>query len=263
MKGSPFIYAGYAGCALAIVTALVAAVSAFGSGWDWWSFRTGFLILRYACYLAFIAVGLSVAGAVSSLLVNPAHTGHRGITTKWVSGIVSICGILIGLILVAVPWSYYRLAQLVPPIHDVTTDTEHPPQFVAVIPLRKNAPNSYLYGGAPVAALQQTAYPDIAPAVLPLKPDKAFDQALEAAREMGWTIVDASVQDGRIEATDTTRWFRFKDDIVIRIRPVQDSSGTAAKASVIDVRSVSRVGKSDLGTNARRIRNYLEALTAG
>ena len=111
--------------------------------------------------------------------------------------------------------------------------------------------------------MQQTAYPDIAPAVLPLKPDKAFDQALEAAREMGWTIVDASVQDGRIEATDTTRWFRFKDDIVIRIRPALDGSGTALQASVIDVRSVSRVGKSDLGTNARRIRNYLEALTAG
>jgi uncharacterized protein (DUF1499 family) len=263
MKRSPFIYAGYAGCALAIVTVLVGAVSAFGNGWDWWSFRTGFLILRYACYLAFVAVGLSVAGAISSLLVKPTQAGHPGITTKWVSGVVSICGILIGLTLITVPWSYYRLAQLVPPVHDITTDTVHPPQFVAIIPLRKNAPNSYLYGGAPVAALQQTAYPDIAPTVLPLKPDKAFNRALEAVRKMGWTIVDASAQHGRIEATDTTRWFRFKDDIVIRVRPAQDGNGTATQASVIDVRSVSRVGKSDLGTNARRIRNYLKALTAG
>ena len=79
---------------------------------------------------------------------------------------------------------------------------------------------------------------------------------------MGWTIVDANAQDGRIEATDTTRWFRFKDDIIIRVRPSQDGSTTATPASIIDVRSVSRVGKSDLGTNARRIRNYLKALTA-
>ena len=77
---------------------------------------------------------------------------------------------------------------------------------------------------------------------------------------MGWTIVDASAQDGRIEATDTTRWFRFKDDIVIRVRQVQEGNGKMTPASVIDVRSVSRVGKSDLGTNARRIRNYLHVL---
>jgi uncharacterized protein (DUF1499 family) len=77
---------------------------------------------------------------------------------------------------------------------------------------------------------------------------------------MGWTIVDANAQDGRIEATDTTRWFRFKDDIVIRVTLAHDGSSAATPTSVIDVRSVSRVGKSDLGTNARRIRNYLQVL---
>jgi uncharacterized protein (DUF1499 family) len=256
MKRPPFIYAGYAGCMLAIVAALAAAISAIGSGWDWWSFRTGFSILRYTCYLAFLAVGLSAAGAVSSFFLKSGKARHL------LAGIVSICGILIGLTLVAVPWSYYRLAQFVPPIHDITTDTEHPPQFVSIIPLRKNAPNSYLYGGPPVAALQRAAYPDIAPALLPLAPDQAFDRALDTARKMGWTIVDASAPDGRIEATDTTRWFRFKDDIVIRVRPASDGSTSATSGSVIDVRSVSRVGKSDVGTNARRIRNYLGTLTA-
>ena len=239
---------------LAIAAATAAALSAFGSGWDWWSFRTGFSILRYACYLAFLAVGLSAAGAASSLFLKSGRARHL------LAGIVSICGILIGLTLVTVPWSYYRLAQLVPPIHDITTDTERPPQFISIIPLRKNAPNSYTYGGPALAALQHAAYPDIAPAKLPLKPEQAFAQALEAARKMGWTIVDASAQDGRIEATDTTRWFRFKDDIVIRVRQVQEGNGKMTPASVIDVRSVSRVGKSDLGTNARRIRNYLHVL---
>jgi uncharacterized protein (DUF1499 family) len=260
MKRSPLIYLGYAGCALAIIAALVAAISAFGSGWDWWSFRTGFSILRSACYLAFLAVGLSVAGLALNLFPRPGQGAQVGITTNRLASIVSICGILIGLTLVAVPWSSYRLAQLVPPIHDITTDTEHPPQFVSIIPLRKGAPNSYLYDGPHVAALQRTAYPDIAPALLPLKPDQAFDRALDTARKMGWTIVDANAQDGRIEATDTTRWFRFKDDIIIRVTPAHDGSSAATPTSVIDVRSVSRVGKSDLGTNARRIRNYLQVL---
>jgi uncharacterized protein (DUF1499 family) len=86
-------------------------------------------------------------------------------------------------------------------------------------------------------------------------PDVAFDKALAAAREMGWDIVDAKPAEGRIEATDTTFWFGFKDDVVIRISPTSEGSR-------IDVRSVSRVGRSDIGTNAKRIRAYLEKLKA-
>ena len=72
---------------------------------------------------------------------------------------------------------------------------------------------------------------------------------------MGWQIVDANREEGRIEATATTRWFGFKDDIVIRIVP------TAAQGSRLDIRSVSRVGKSDAGTNACRIRAFRKKLT--
>ena len=79
-----------------------------------------------------------------------------------------------------------------------------------------------------------------------LPPDRAFEPALSAAREMGWEIVDAASKDGRIEATDTTFWFGFKDDVVIRITPTPEGSR-------IDVRSLSRVGRSDVGTNAKRI----------
>ncbi|MBI3803639.1 MAG: DUF1499 domain-containing protein [Nitrospirae bacterium] len=84
-------------------------------------------------------------------------------------------------------------------------------------------------------------------------PDQAFDKALAAARSSGWKLVDARKEEGRIEATDTTFWFGFKDDIVVRITP-------ADPGSRIDVRSVSRVGKSDVGTNARRIQKYLRKL---
>ena len=143
MKRSPLIYAGYVGCTLAIVAGLVAAVSAFGSGWDWWSFRTGFSILRYACYLAFLAVGLSVVGAILSLLLRPAQAAQVGIATNRLAGIVIDLRDRYRPLSGRRPWSHYRLAQLVPPIHDITTDTEHPPQFVSIIPLRKNAPNPY------------------------------------------------------------------------------------------------------------------------
>ncbi len=69
---------------------------------------------------------------------------------------------------------------------------------------------------------------------------------------MGWKIVDENQAEGRIEATATTRWFGFKDDVVIRIAP---SGGNGSR---VDVRSVSRVGRSDVGTNARRIRAFLK-----
>ncbi len=153
------------------------------------------------------------------------------------------------------PLNWLRTASRVPPIHDITTDTQNPPQFVALLPLRKNARNSAQYAGPEVAALQAKAYPHIVPMVLNMPPDRAFQYALSAAREMGWLIVGENPGAGRIEATATTRWFGFKDDVVIRITP-------AEQGSRVDVRSVSRVGVSDLGTNASRIEVYLKRLNA-
>ena len=109
------------------------------------------------------------------------------------------------------------------------------------------------YGGPAIAAQQKKAYPDLKPAVLGVPPAQAFDRAVDAAKKQGWEIVAAVPAAGRIEATDTTRWFGFKDDVVIRVRP--EGAG-----SRVDVRSVSRVGRGDVGTNARRIRGFLDAL---
>jgi len=91
------------------------------------------------------------------------------------------------------------------------------------------------------------------PLILDLPSVKAFDRAAAAAAKMGWEIVNVNLAHGIIEATDTTFWFGFNDDVVIRISP-------DARGSRIDVRSVSRVGVSDIGTNAKRIRNYLRVL---
>jgi uncharacterized protein (DUF1499 family) len=145
-------------------------------------------------------------------------------------------------------------ANMVPRIHDITTDTENPPQFVALRAIREKSPNGPEYGGEKIAQQQKAGYPDIQPLMLSEAPAPAFERALAAARNMGWEIVAAVACEGRIEATATTRWLRFKDDVVIRITP-------AAAGSRIDVRSKSRLGRSDLGANAKRIRAYFSAFS--
>ncbi|HUP94349.1 MAG TPA: DUF1499 domain-containing protein [Burkholderiales bacterium] len=140
-------------------------------------------------------------------------------------------------------------------IHDITTDTDNPPQFVALRAAREKSPNGPEYGGEKIAQQQKAGYPDIQPLVLNESPARTFERALAAARSMGWDIAAASPEEGRIEATATTRWFRFKDDVVIRVTP-------AATGTRIDMRSKSRIGRSDLGTNAKRIRAYFAALNA-
>ena len=213
-----------------------------GSRLGWWHFRTGFSMLRWAADGGLLAAAVSIAGLILS---------RRPFSRLRL--IFSFSGLVIGLLVVGILWSWWRTAQTVPPIHDITTDTENPPAFVSILPLRKDAPNPADYGGQEVAAQQKAAYPDLAPAVIPLPSSQAFEQALRTARDMGWTIVNSNPGEGRIEATDTTFWFGFKDDIVIRIT-------AAGQESRVDVRSVSRVGRSDVGTNAKRIRRFLEKL---
>jgi uncharacterized protein (DUF1499 family) len=146
-----------------------------------------------------------------------------------------------------------KTAASVPAIHDITTDTSNPPVFVAVIPLRKEALNPYEYGGPEIAGLQKKAYPDIKPLEMSVPVEKAFDKSLAVAKKMGWEIVATEKSDGRIEATATTLWMGFKDDVVIRV--TDNGSG-----SRVDIRSESRVGKSDVGTNAKRIRSFLKEM---
>jgi uncharacterized protein (DUF1499 family) len=159
--------------------------------------------------------------------------------------------------LLAVPALQLLSAFGAPPIHDITTDTVDPPPFVAALPLRAaaNAMNPPEYGGTEVAAQQHQAFPDIQPLVMNMQPQQAFERVLDEIRERGWDISAAEPAAGRIEAVDTTLFFGFKDDVVIRLRPVE--GGTR-----VDVRSTSRVGLGDAGTNAKRIRRLLAALRA-
>jgi uncharacterized protein (DUF1499 family) len=138
-------------------------------------------------------------------------------------------------------------------IHDVSTDTDNPPAFNAVAALRGPEDNPAEYSGGDTAAQQQTAYPDLETIVLLDPYTFVFNTALDVAKEMGWEIVASDVASGIIEATDTTPFVGFKDDVVIRVR-------AKSAETLVDVRSKSRLGRGDMGVNANRIRAYTKKL---
>jgi uncharacterized protein (DUF1499 family) len=227
--------------AVAAFTMLIA--SGPGTRLGMWPWQTGLSLMQWAAYTG-MAAG---AGALvlTFLLAVP-----RWRSRPWIALLA------LGLALVAAlpPILLLERAKSVPVIHDITTDTFDPPLFVALLEERKKAPNGAAYGGPTIAAQQQRGYPDIKSLVLKASPQDVMQRAIDAARKLDWEIVSSDAPTGRIEATATTSWFGFKDDVVVRVRP--ESGG-----SRVDVRSVSRVGDSDLGANAKRIREFLSRLS--
>ncbi len=232
------------GLGLAGLAGVAAILAGLGYRWGWWSLGAGFATLRWAVYGALAAAALSLVGAALSL------RRRRRRNLLW-----AVPGVVLGLVVAAGPLAQLRMARDLPAIHDITTDTDDPPEFDAILNLRAEAPNAADYGGPAVAAAQLRAYPDIGPADFAAPPDRVFAQAIEVAHALAWEVVAADPAAGRIEATDTTVWFGFKDDVVVRV--VARDGGTR-----VDLRSVSRVGLGDLGTNAGRVRDFLGRLTA-
>src|SRR5688572_24534324 len=150
-------------------------------------------LLQWGAYLAMAAGVVSLIGLLITLARPKQARG--GILLAAVSFMAAAA-------LVAIP-GRFRFGPPAPPIHDITTDIQDPPEYVAVLPLRANAPNTTVYGGEKIAAQQRTAYPDLQPKLLGVPPAQAFDRALAAVHEMGWDVVDADAAAGRIEATDT------------------------------------------------------------
>lgn len=204
------------------------------------SLAVAFTGLKWGAMLAIVGMVLSLLGAI---LVRPG-SGRHGFG-------FALVGLLLGAGAFAGPFSMQVKAGQVPMIHDISTDTDTPPAFVAALPLRQGAANPPDYAGPEVAAQQKAAYPDLAPLALPLAPADAVARATEAARSLGWEVIASEPAAGRVEAVATTAWWGFKDDVVVRV------ADNGQGGSLIDVRSKSRVGKSDLGANAARIRAFL------
>ncbi len=230
------------GLCITVLALLAFALAAAGNRMDFWHFRTSLLFVFIAMIGGFAGAAVSIIGIIVQLIVK----GNRG----FLPGII---GIVLGLAVAWGPWSLMQYSRSIPRIHDITTDTIDPPSFVDILPLRKNAANKPEYEGGKTAALQEKAYPDIKPLLLTVTADEAFDRSAAVARSMGWKIVTADKKNGRIEATATTFWMGFKDDIVIRVAKSGDGSR-------VDIRSESRVGIGDFGTNAVRIKAFLKAM---
>lgn len=234
----------------------VALASALGVWFGLWDFRSGFALLRPANSYASWIAGLGLIITIGLFVFCRMRGMNNGIRLSALAAV----GTLAAALAYYIPASYGPPEGVsYPPIHDVSTDTVNPPEFVAVLPLRADSPNSVVYGEArnttheTLAEMQTEAFPDLVTVMLDEPPDVVFQRALAAVNELGWELVAQVPEEGRIEATDTTFWFRFKDDVVIRIRPT-------AAGSVIDARSLSRVGLGDVGTNAKRLRTFFATL---
>lgn len=213
----------------------------FRSGWL--DLGQAFTLLRWGAYVGIASVPLVIGYAIWQ------KPQGRFTSALAISAVV-------GLFSFYLPFSQWQTAQSVPPIHDISTDLENPPEFVAVLPLRKNAPNPPEYAGEDTARQQREAYPELQPLILEQPVAEVFDAAQAVIEGQAWELAGAELLDdgsARVEATDTTLWFGFKDDVVVRIQPHENGSR-------LDVRSKSRLGGSDVGANARRINLFIEKL---
>jgi hypothetical protein len=243
----------FAGFVLSLVIGVAAG---FGTRLGFWDFRFGLsVLLRWSIYFGLAGFALGLVWAVWAAIANRGEAARLG-----------AIGLIGSIAVLATPLYGIYVAKTSPAIHDVSTDTEHPPVFVSLMSQRPGAVNPPDYDGPRMAegpdgkkatteALQRKYYPDIHSRAELTSPEKLFSRAQKAADDMGWNIVSVVPDEGRIEATDTSFWFGFTDDIVIRVKP----AGVGAR---LDIRSKSRVGTSDIGKNAARIRAYLKKVAA-
>jgi len=233
-----------------LVTSMVAVVLLFASPLGY-KYGVAELMPSFASLLLALtlAVIVFVGGLIMTVVAN-----RKGLIRDRQFLLVAVAISLIPMIAIAPPIAKYRS---VPPIHDISTDGLNPPTFDVVIGLRAEAPNDLEYGSeqdsaAALAKLQQAAYPQIVTLESDLSVPEAVAQAALVLAQQDLEVVNVDVDNGRVEAVATTFWFGFKDDLVVRIQPTHTGSK-------IDVRSVSRVGQSDLGANAARIAKFLQA----
>ena len=261
----------FALCA-SIFTVLWFAVAALGTKWGWWPWQVGLgqMTIGTGPKIAMGALGVSVIAQVIAVIKAPRKQAF----------ILALAATLIA------AFAMFRLAGLgaqagaLPPLHDIQTDWENPIQFSETIMAARtaqgetnpvlDAPTVPDYAeerwpgtaGRLVSEVQEeaeskaagkaTVYPTLESLYFDGTPTEIATMAERIMSKKGWDIVSAAPEtvgenaDILIEATATSGWFGFKDDIAIRVRP--DNSVTR-----VDIRSTSRVGLSDLGANSTRI----------
>ncbi|MEM8771052.1 MAG: DUF1499 domain-containing protein [Pseudomonadota bacterium] len=231
----------------AILTALVIASAGPGTRLGLWEYGDGLGLIRKAAMPAMIAGGLSVLAVIASAVT------ARGLLP------ISIIAATASLGAASVPMQMKALFEGNPFIHDITTDFDNPPPILAAAGDERNNPPEYLGDEkAPrsemtVTQAQADAFPDIVSIETSMSVDDAAVKAEDAIRAMGMTIIANNAhEDGRlIEAYHQSPWFGFIDDFVVRVSP-------SPSGAILDIRSKSRVGGSDLGANAKRVRTFMK-----
>ncbi|MBT0955818.1 DUF1499 domain-containing protein [Alphaproteobacteria bacterium KMM 3653] len=225
---------------VAVLGAGAAALILFGGRLGLWQPITGFGL--YRSYFNPLAMIVAAVGVVA-LIVHILRKERGGMLA---GGLATIVGLAL---LAPLVNSTLNPTPRAAPIHDISTDTTNPPVFEVIDETREGGRNTLEYGGPELAEAQAAAYPDIAPLITDLAPDAAFERALTVARHMGWEIIAEDAERLRFEAVARTSVFYFADDVVVVVT-AQD------EGSRVDMRGVSRVGRSDQGVNAARIRAF-------
>jgi hypothetical protein len=241
-----------------VLSLLAGAVAGLGTRLGIWNYQVGIFAVFPWC------VGFALLGFFTGLVWTCwALIANRGTAARF-----GIAGALGSLAIAVVPLADVYAALTCPRIHDISTDTDHAPVFVALKPDRQGALTPPEYDGpklargpdgktATTAALQRKYYPDIFSRAEITTRDKLFDRAVKTAYRMGWQVVAVVPKEGRIEAVDTGMLFGLTEDIVIRVK----AAGMGAR---LDIRSKSRQPiweESDIGSNAAHIRGYLKTLS--
>lgn len=229
---------------ISLLIAFLFLISGYGYQWGIWSLGVGFSILRYSAYAA---MAFCLISLVTIWIYRKSDVSD--ITYLVIAAVITL--IVSGS---ALYWQ--QKAQSVPPIHDITTDMTNPPEFVALIRLREDAPNPPEYSGDETARLQRSAYPELEPLILDEELQEVMDRAVMIVVDRKWELVAINRNEGRIEATEKLPWFGFRDDVVIRF--TEEDGKTR-----VDMRSKSRIGRSDVGVNAKRIERFLNDLERG
>jgi uncharacterized protein (DUF1499 family) len=230
--------------ALSIATVFVFLFSGYGYQWEIWSLGTAFTLLTNS---AFASIGLIVLNLIALFLVY--KSGYRK----------GYSLVLTGLVLVTIVFGIARYwqvqAQSYPPIHDITTNLENPPEFNVLVDVRQaaDAPNPPEYAGEETARLQREAYPDLESLYYTASFSDVFNSVAALVESRNWELVNADRENGIVEATEKLPWFGFSDDVVVRMETIDNEIR-------VDMRSKSRIGRGDLGVNANRIRDFLSDL---
>lgn len=252
--GKAFDYWGYLVLVAGVGALIWGLLAAVGTGWGFWEYTSGLKGVAGAFLLCLATI---LIGAIQSWRVrkaiNPPPRARR-----WV-------GMLVALAYVGWVGTFLMAALSVPAIHDVSTDLADPPAFQTLTLRADNLDNipgaddKDMKGLTPQqrwVVVHQKAYGDIRSVRINEPVSMVIAKAERLAKARGWDVAISLPEEGRLEATATSAFFRFKDDVVLRVRPSETGEG-----SIVDMRSVSRVGISDLGMNAKRVRSFLADLT--